>query len=245
MISKDGTIKQKYSVLIPNRESYTLCLSSQIGCPVGCIFCLSGTSFERNLTKEEIIEQYKSSSHKPSRLVFMGMGEPLLNYGSVKDAILHFNKTHLISRKKILLSTVGLPLLHEILENKPPFMLAISLHASNDKLRKKLIPNTIPIKEIVELSNKFSKMEKFGTMIEYILVKELNDQDSHLEELLSLPWEKNTFFNLIELNETNNLDKSTRINYWKEKIINSGFKCFIRNSTGADIMASCGLVRPY
>ncbi len=250
--SKDGTIKITFneysSVIIPTiNNKHSVCVSCQIGCPIGCKFCFSGkTKFKRNLSSEEIIDQVEAAnkiiSKNPDSVVFMGMGEPSLNLKNVLEAASEINTKFNVSRNKITISTSGLQNLNTLLNI--PFNIAISLHSPFDKIRKQLIPGATSVRKIVNFSNKYlkNKNNKKYIMIEYALIKDLNDSNKDLKKLLSLKWPKKTIFNLIEFNSLNGFEKSEKILEFKQKIIQAGYKCFIRMSRGKDIKAACGML---
>jgi 23S rRNA (adenine2503-C2)-methyltransferase len=239
--------KEGYScVIIPSKNNkITLCLSSQIGCPIGCTFCHT-KQFIRNLTYNELINQIETSkkiieNKKITSIVFMGMGEPMLNLENVIKTINYANKILNISYKHITLSTIGINL--EKLKHKK-FNIAISLHNPFEEQRKKIIPNSIKITSILEHVKELSNQNKNGVMISYTLIKSLNDSKKHLDKLLSYDWPKNTNFNIIEFNNKNNLEKSekSKLELFKNEIIKKGYKCFIREKRGYDISAACGML---
>jgi 23S rRNA (adenine2503-C2)-methyltransferase len=245
--SEDGTIKLTFpegysAVIIPHKDDkIAVCVSCQIGCPVGCTFCYTAKiGFKRNLTAEEIlvqIEEARKIKPKINSIIFMGMGEPMTNFSEVSKAIEFIHEKYSISYKKITLSTMGINL--EKLKDVK-YRIAISLHSPFDEERKALIPAARFIQEIVDYSQSIT--DKDGVMIAYTLIKDVNDTDRHLEKLLSLDWNKNTYFNLIEFNDINDLKRSERIMLWRKAIMDKGFKCFTRQSRGADIGAACGML---
>lgn len=263
--SKDGTIKITFSqghstVLIPSKKNqYTLCLSSQIGCPMKCKFCLSGKiNFQRNLTieelKEQINEAIKSTPTKTfsfSSIVFMGMGEPLLNLDNVLKLCEWLNEEHHFSFAKITISTSGIiPKMKEIIDYKYPIQLALSLHSTRQKVRDKIMPGLkqFPIKDLIDICHKYNKKYKQKIMIEYIMIKNLTDTKEDLQNLINYKLAKYTNFNLIPLNtspSTKHLTPSTaeRLEEFKSKLRLKNYKCFIRTSTGQDIEAACGMLK--
>ncbi len=251
--STDGTIKLKFkgysAVIIPTiRNKFCICLSCQIGCPVGCLFCLSGkTKFQRNLTKEEIFKQFETAREmikkNPTSVVFMGMGEPSLNIKNVLAAADEIHTQYNLPYKKITISTVGLDNIDTL--SKIKFNLAISLHSAFNEKRKQISPLTCSVERVVENSKRYVlKHKKNYIMIEYAMIKGFNDSQEDLKQLLSLDWPKKTIFNLIEFNESGAMKKTQmpEIQEFKLKILKEGYKCFIRNSRGNDINASCGLL---
>lgn len=260
--SSDGTIKIKFpeghsTVLIPSKENqYTLCLSSQIGCPMGCKFCLSGkVPFQRNLTTNEIknqineaIELTNTKTFCFSSVVFMGMGEPLLNLKNVITTSEWLNEKHNFSYAKITISTSGIiPKMKEVINYKFPIQLALSLHSTKQETRNKLMPNLkqYPIKDLIEICHEYNKKYHQKIMIEYLMIKDLTDTKKDLQNLIDYKFTKHTNFNLIPLNSTNNWDPSQKetIEHFKKELREAGYKCFIRTSTGQDIKAACGMLK--
>ena len=253
--SKDGIIKilfpEGYSaVIIPSKESkFAVCVSCQIGCPVGCTFCKSGKiKFKRNLTEKEMFNQVKIASEvikkNPSSVIFMGMGEPTLNLENVLKAGEKIHDEFKLSQNRITISTSCLDNLNSLVKCK--FNLALSLHSPFNKVRKKIMPAGCSVRKIVKFANKYiSKANnKKYIMIEYSLMKGINDSDKDLKKLASLKWPKRTLFNLLEFNEVDNLKASdfSQLEKLKETLIAKGWKCFIRLSRGKDIGASCGML---
>jgi 23S rRNA (adenine2503-C2)-methyltransferase len=251
--SLDGTIKIKFNgysaIIIPTiNNKFCICLSCQIGCAIACSFCSSGKSkFIRNLSQEEILNQIlcakKIIGQNPSSVVFMGVGEPSLNLINVLGSAEIIHQNYNLPYKKITISTVGLSNLESLKNIK--FNLAISLHSPIEKRRKKITPLACSISKILKVSNHYTSINKKNyIMIEYTLINGFNDSSKDIDTLLSLNWPKRTLFNLIEFNETNNFKKTPmeEIRKHKLKILSRGYKCFIRNSRGNDIGASCGML---
>lgn len=251
--SLDGTIKLNFegysSVIIPSiNNKFCVCLSCQIGCPINCNFCLSGKQgFKKNLTKQEILEQLKKAKDvlgkTPTSVVFMGSGEPSLNLKNVLAAAEDIHSNYDIPYKKITISTIGLDNI-DIL-SKIKFNLAISLHSTFNEKRKQISPLTCSVERVVEIAKKYvSRHRKNYTMIEYSLIQGFNDSNEDLNNLLSFDWPKKTIFNLIEFNETNEMKKVSieKMQEFKLKILERGYKCFIRRSMGKDISAACGML---
>ncbi|MFO7711074.1 MAG: radical SAM protein [Candidatus Woesearchaeota archaeon] len=233
-ISADGTIRLDFegysAVVIPTKNGkISVCLSCQVGCPVGCSFCRSG-SFVRNLTADEILEQFDAccAHGKPTSVVFMGSGEPLLNFDAVSEAIREID----VPLRRITVSTCGVNLekLRDVSYN-----VAISLHSPFDEVRKKLVPMG-SVKEIVEFS------QKRGVMIEYCMIRGITDRESDIRELMRLDFGPETNFNLIRLNDSNGYTGS-ECQEFKDQLIKK-YKCFIRYSRGTDIEAACGMLTP-
>lgn len=246
--SEDGTSKVEFaegysSVIIPSKNGkHTICLSSQIGCPLQCSFCRTG-QFKRDLAVEEMIRQVRACSRiikdKPSSIVFMGSGEPMLNFDDVSDSIVEINKRFGIPYDRITLSTCGidLSLLLDV-----PYNIAISLHTPFEAVRRRLMPRAAPIEDVLLFAEEYSYNRKHGVMIEYLLIKDINDSNSDIDALLSLDWPSNVNFNIIEFNEHKGFKRSDRLVHFKEALRQAGYKCFIRQSRGRDIGAACGML---
>ena len=250
--SFDGTkrlyFKEGYSsVIIPTaNEKYAVCVSCQIGCPIGCKFCYSGkTKLKRNLTSEEIVNQVKKAAfvmgRKPYSVVFMGMGEPLMNLEEVLLSAEEIHNFFSVAYKRITISTSAQKNIDKLLNMR--FNVSISLHSPFHKKRKNLIPSTLSVKKIVEFSRKYCRLnKKRELMIEYALIKGVNDSEKDLKKLLSFNWPKKTNFNFIEFNNFGKYKKSEKLTEFKNAAIKAGFKSFIRYSRGADIKAACGML---
>ena len=265
--SNDGTIKYSLKlhdsklvegVLIPSKKRLTACISSQVGCSLSCTFCATGTlKLERNLNYAEIYDQIFILNEeallnfgKPlSNIVYMGMGEPLLNYENLLKSIeLVSSKNGLsMSPKRITVSTAGIAkMIKKLADDEVRFNLAISLHSSDDKKREEIMPinKSINLEELKESIKYF--FEKTGTRItyEYILLKDINDSLDDAHELVKFCKSTPCKVNLIEYNSVDNIpfqkasnNKTIKfINFLNEKnvIVN------LRRSKGKDINAACG-----
>lgn len=256
LTSRDGTIRIDFSkgyssVIIPAiGDKYTVCVSSQIGCPIKCKFCHTAKfGFSRNLSSEEILNQVSVAvsiikKDRPHSVVFMGMGEPSLNLSEVLRAIELIHDQFSVSYKRITVSTSAFDNISSFLGRK--FNVAISLHSPFDSVRKELIsPKTISLRKILNFSKKYSnESRKKYIMIEYAFISGVNDREKDLKKLLTLKWPKKTLFNLLEFNDIGNFhaSKLERIQHFKLKLIEKGYKCFIRMSRGKDIGAACGML---
>ena len=249
------------TVGIPSEERLTVCLSSQVGCPMACRFCATGKGgLERSLLLHEIVDQVLSVKEamirRPTHIVFMGMGEPLLNIDAVLEAIDCINKDLGIGQRRITLSTVGvvnvLPQLSELAIKKlgrAQFTLAVSLHAPNQELREKLIP-TAKIYHIDDLlSDCKNYIKDTGRRItfEYILLGGLNDSPEHANELASRVGGFQTHINLIPYNPIDQEDfkrpDKSRVNSFKSILEGRGLAVSVRMSRGLDKKAACGQLR--
>jgi len=237
----------------------TVCVSSQVGCALGCLFCATGKmGFKRNLTIMEIVEQViffarlvKKSGKQISNVVFMGMGDPFLNYDNVILAAKTLNdqKGLNIGARHISISTVGIPGGIEKLIDEPlQVNLAISLHASNDRLRSKIIPATdrYPVEEIIKSVLRYTRNTNRRVMFEYIMIDGVNDSDSDAKELAALIKNhlslKLAFVNLIRYNPTGNFTPSSekRTKAFKDMLQKELVETTERYRFGTEIKAACG-----
>jgi 23S rRNA (adenine2503-C2)-methyltransferase len=265
--SNDGTIKYSLKlydnklvegVLIPSKKRLTACVSSQVGCSLSCTFCATGTlKLERNLNYAEIYDQIFILNEeallnfgKPlSNIVYMGMGEPLLNYENLLKSIeLVSSKIGLsMSPKRITVSTAGIAkMIKKLADDDVRFNLAISLHTSDDKKREEIMPinKSINLEELKESIKYF--FEKTGTRItyEYILFKDINDSLDDAHELVKFCKSTPCKVNLIEYNSVDNIPFQKASNNKTEKFINflneKNVIVNLRRSKGKDINAACG-----
>lgn len=245
------------SVLISQKNNrFTVCLSSQVGCPMECKFCASGEyGFKRNLNKYEIIEQFlfwarylKKTKQKISNLVFMGSGEPLLNYENIISSIKILNDKEAFNfgARRISISTIGLASEIRRLAKEPyQFNLAISLQAPNDELRKDLMPKAVKmnsIKEILKAVDYYIEKSNRRVMFEYVMIKNVNDSLDLINDLALIMRKPLYLLNLIPYNNTKNYTSSSveTIEKFKDSLISKGVKVSLRQSFGSDISAACG-----
>lgn len=264
--SKDGTIKYLFDVLDGNaietvlmsyHHGYSLCVSSQIGCKMGCKFCAStGINFIRNLTSGEIVEQIlaveQDEDIRISNIVFMGIGEPLDNYDNVVNAIHIINnqKGLSIGARHISISTSGLvPKIYQLAEENIQCTLSISLHASNNEKRSSMMPvnNSYPIEELMQACKDYIKKTNRRISFEYALAKDNNDNLDDAKELIKLLKGMLCHVNLIPINKIENgqFDKSSNENIMKFRdfLNDHGIVATIRRELGSDIDAACGQLR--
>ena len=264
--SKDGTIKYLFDVLDGNaietvlmsyHHGYSLCVSSQIGCKMGCKFCAStGKNFIRNLTSGEIVEQIlaveQDENIRISNIVFMGIGEPLDNYDNVVNAIRIINnqKGLSIGARHISISTSGLvPKIYKLAEENIQCTLSISLHASNNEKRSSMMPvnNRYPIEELMQACKDYIKKTNRRISFEYALAKDNNDNLDDAKELIKLLKGMLCHVNLIPINKIENgqFDKSSNENIMKFRdfLNDHGIVATIRRELGSDIDAACGQLR--
>lgn len=267
--SNDGTRKlllgwsdgaSAETVMIPDADRRTACVSSQVGCPVGCKFCASGINgVKGNLTAGQIVEQVFSlnSILKPenvriTNLVFMGMGEPLANYANVITAIhiLHDPECFNLGARRITISTVGMPAkMRELAGEELPINLAISLHAPNEPLRKQLIPwaEHFALDDILDAARYYFDRTGREITLEYILLAGVNDRPEHARELVKLCRSLRANVNLIRYNEVEGLPygrpKGDDVVRFQEILRGGDVNAHVRKSRGRDIDAACGQLR--
>lgn len=264
--SKDGTIKYLFDVLDGNaietvlmsyHHGYSICVSSQIGCKMGCKFCAStGINFIRNLTSGEIAEQIlaveQDANVRISNVVFMGIGEPLDNYENVINAIHIINnpKGLNIGARHISISTSGLvPKIYQLAKEKIPCTLSISLHATNNEKRSSMMPvnNAYPIEELIQACKDYIKETNRRISFEYALAKDNNDNLNDAKELVKLLKGMLCHVNLIPINKIENgtFTKSSNENIMKFRdfLNDHGIVATIRRELGSDIDAACGQLR--
>jgi len=255
----DGEIIE--TVGIPTDKRLTVCVSSQIGCPMGCRFCATGKGgLSRSLDVNEIVDQVisvrETMNRRPTHVVFMGMGEPLLNIRNVLDSIECLTKDIGIGQRKITVSTVGIPdtlpdlakLAQERL-GRVKFTLAVSLHAPNQDLRKSIIPSAsaYPITSLLKDCKRYVELTGRRVSFEYILLGGLNDKDIHAEQLANLVRGFQSHVNLIAYNPITEEDfkrpSQSRLNSFRELLENKGVAVSVRASRGRDKDAACGQLR--
>lgn len=270
--SVDGTIKWAMdigngqlveTVFIPEESRNTLCISTQVGCPVKCSFCRTGASgFNRNLSVSEIIGQVyraatvvgfsENNSQKPiSNIVMMGMGEPLLNVTAVIKVveILLSDYAFALSKRRVTISTSGIsPILNKI-AGQVDVALALSLHAPNDKLRDVLVPinqkyNIASVLDAVRNYISKSNANCGRVTIEYVLLDHVNDSTDDAQELATLLKDLPCKINLIPFNPHGESDykrpSNSRIDRFYKVLFDKGFTVITRTTRGDDIAAACG-----
>lgn len=268
-VSEDGTRKWLLdvgagnaieTVFIPESGRGTLCISTQAGCTVNCSFCSTGhQGFNRNLTTAEIIGQLwwanralgatAKGERVISNVVLMGMGEPLLNYDNVVQALRLMLDDHAygLSRRRVTLSTSGVVPMIDRLGTDCPVALAVSLHASNDALRDVLVPlnRKYPLGELLAACRRYlAYAPRDFITFEYVMLDGVNDSDEHARELLALVRDLPCKFNLIPFNPFpgSELKRSpaTRIRSFAQILIDAGIVTTTRKTRGDDIDAACG-----
>ena len=233
----------------------TVCVSSQVGCPLGCMFCATGKmGFKRNLEALEIVEQVlffarylKKLREKVTNVVFMGMEEPFLNYDNVLEAIRILNEkdSFCLGARHFSISTVGIiEGIKKLAKEKLQVNLAISLHAPDNDLRSKIMPinKKYSIEKILTAVDEYIKITRRKVMFEYIMIDNLNDSPSEAKELAKLMKKPLYFVNLISYNPTGIFHASSgdKIKKFKEVLEKAGIPVTQRYRFGKDIKAACG-----
>ena len=264
--SKDGTIKYLFDVLDENaietvlmsyHHGYSICVSSQIGCKMGCKFCAStGIKFIRSLTSGEIVEQIlaveRDNGIRISNVVFMGIGEPLDNYDNIVNAIRIINnqKGINIGARHISISTSGLvPKIYQLAEENIQCTLSISLHATTDEKRSSMMPinNKYNIEELLQACKDYIKQTNRRISFEYALAKDNNDNIEDAKRLIKLLKGMLCHVNLIPINKIENgqFTKSSNENIikFRDYLNEHGIVATVRRELGSDIDAACGQLR--
>lgn len=236
-------------VILKDKDRNTLCLSSQIGCPMGCKFCATGkVGFSRNLSDNEMLWEFllslKLFKHIDN-IVIMGMGEPFLNFSNIGKFIksLVNNKIKPFSARRITISTSGIKgFANKMNSLNIPVKLSISLHSPFDNIRKELMPNSLNISDLLIECDKYIKMIDKRITFEYILIDGITDTEESILELIKIAKKYSAFINLISYNEVEGIDyKSSK----KEKLImsildNANIKYSFRYKRGKKIKGACG-----
>lgn len=240
-------------VLLPYKDRVSCCISSQVGCPMGCTFCATGLGgFDRNLTAGEIVGQYlelqRLSERRVSHVVFMGMGEPLLNLKNVLKALQILHDEIGLSYRHITISTVGLvPQIKELGTHKLPIHLALSLHSPFDNVRDRLMPvnQKWPVREVVKTMRDYQNATGRKVTFEYLLISEVNDTEDQAEALIPLLKGMPNVVNLIPFNwvDTGNgysRPSKERVRAFRRVLEGAGMNVTERQERGHDIAAACG-----
>ncbi len=247
-------------VLLRDGPRRSICVSSQVGCAMGCVFCASGLDgVERNLTRGEILEQMLKLQHlleadeRLSHIVMMGMGEPLANLPRVLAALSVAKDSEFglgISPRRITISTVGLPpAIDKLAAADAPYHLAISLHAPNDGLRNRLVPvnQTIGIQAILDAADRYFAKTKRRLTFEYVLLGGLNDSIQCARELVQLLRHRTAMLNVIPYNPVPGLPYQTptpsAVLQFRRTLLDGGVNAMFRQRKGDEIQAACGQLR--
>ncbi|EHJ48531.1 radical SAM enzyme, Cfr family [Solidesulfovibrio carbinoliphilus subsp. oakridgensis] len=268
--SADGTVKFLLTlgdgesvecVLIPEKDHYTACLSTQVGCAMGCAFCATGMmGFRRNMTPGEMLGQVlvarqylleKGVALALRNLVFMGMGEPLLNYDNLVKTLeaLHHPQGFDISGRRITVSTAGVARHLLDLGRTGLCSLAVSLHAPTQALREKIMPGAakLPLGELIEILRQYPMKPRERLTFEYLMLDGVNDSLEDARELVRLLSRVKAKVNLIVFNATPGLPyqppPAERVFAFQEALKAKGLTATVRKSKGADIAAACGQLR--
>jgi len=272
LVSKDGTTKYLFSltdnnviegVLMKYKFGNTLCVSTQVGCAMGCVFCASTMEgLVRNLTSGEILGQViqvnKSldsglgEKRKVTNIVLMGSGEPLANYKNVTnflDLVMDENGLN-VSSRNISLSTCGVvDKIEQLAKDGYKVTLSLSLHAPTDEIRKKImrIANTYTLKQVIDACKYYYEKTKRRMIFEYILINDINSSKECAKQLADLVKGLNVHINLIPLNEVNGLKLKTvsknQVNIFQNELLNYGISATVRRTLGDDIEGACGQLR--
>jgi 23S rRNA (adenine2503-C2)-methyltransferase len=261
--SADGTRKYLWrlhdgeaieTVLIPSGTRRTLCISSQAGCALGCTFCATGRmGFRRNLSAFEVTGQVREvvlrrPADKPTNIVFMGMGEPLLNWPAVDTTLTILNSPEGfgIGARHITVSTVGiLPGMAEFARRPEQFRLAISLHAPTEAQRIGIMPieKKYDLESVLKAAEAFKKRITF----EYVMIAGVNDSDADADQLARLARRMGALVNILPLHPGGAPDLTpttgSRIRIFADRLRNQGIEAVVRRSRGLDINAACGQLR--
>jgi len=263
--SKDKTRKflfsledkqQIESVLIPDEDRFTLCISSQVGCAMGCLFCQTARcGLVRNLKSYEIVDQIIAVNRiinpaKVTNIVLMGMGEPLANFDEVVDALWIIVEFLGISKRKITLSTAGIvPNIFLLPQKAPEINLAISLNATTDEVRNEIMPvnKRYPIKSLIDACKKYPLQPGRRITFEYVMINGKNDSHEDAYRLVKLLSGIRCKVNLIPTNPYPGCElkrsPDEKIIAFQKILLKNNLRAFIRESRGQDILAACGQLR--
>jgi 23S rRNA (adenine2503-C2)-methyltransferase len=271
--SKDGTQKFLFeledketieSVLIPDKDRLTLCISSQVGCAMGCSFCMTGSmGLRRNLRAFEIVDQVIAVQRiisgridqvkkKISNIVLMGMGEPLHNFSEVIEALWRMTNLLGISKRRITLSTAGIPQkILDLAKKGPAVNLAVSLNAATDEVRNEIMPinKRYPIRELMNACRGYPLEPRRRITFEYVMLNGINDSLRDARQLVSLLHGIRSKINLIPFNPASHSKTGfsrppdNKVLAFQKVLLDSGITAMIRKSMGSDISAACGQLK--
>ena len=267
-VSQDGTAKHLWrlhdgelieSVLIPVRDRLTLCISSQAGCAMACTFCATGWSgYRRNLTPAEIVAQFRGARRwareqkrgPVTNIVYMGMGEPLMNRKAVMRSLTLLNRAYSFGARRITISTVGVvPGILELAERPEQFRLAVSLHAPNHELREQIVPieKKYPLPELLDALRKFEAAGGRRITFEYVMIDGVTDKIELASQLANIVVEFGAHVNLIPYNPIPGPDwrpsHRDQIERFMAMLEARGVRTSVRGPRGRDIAAACGQLR--
>jgi len=246
-------------VLLRDDDRRTVCISTQVGCAMGCVFCASGLDgVDLNLTTGEIVEQMLllqrllPRDERLSNIVVMGMGEPLANLDNLLPALNESSADYGlgIGHRRITISTVGLPKqLHRLCELNTRYHLAVSLHAPNDLLRNQIVPvnKNIGLAEIIAAADRYLEVSNRRLTFEYVLLAGVNDKPEHARQLAALIRGRTAFLNIIPYNPVEGLPyqtpSSSAVHKFRDILLDAGINVKFRQRKGDDINAACGQLR--
>jgi 23S rRNA (adenine2503-C2)-methyltransferase len=246
-------------VLLRDEERRSICISTQVGCAMGCVFCASGLDgVDRNLTTGEIVEQLLRlqrllpPDERLSHIVVMGMGEPLANLDNLLPALDEASADDglAIGHRRITISTVGLPKqLDRLSDENTRYNLAVSLHAPNDELRTRIVPvnKNIGLAEVIAAADRYFDVSGRRLTFEYVLLAGLNDQPQHAHQLVDLLGGRTALLNVIPYNPVAGLPYQTpsgnAVNRFRDILLAGGLNVKFRQRKGDDINAACGQLR--
>ncbi len=255
-LSDGGRIE---SVLLQDQQRRSICISSQVGCAMGCVFCASGLlGVDRNLTTGEIVEQVLQlqrllpAEERLSHIVVMGMGEPLANLDQLLPALDQVARPEAlgISVRRITISTVGIPAaIQRLARHEHHYHLAVSLHAPNDELRNRLVPinQKIGLQKLLRAADEYFEVSGRRLTYEYVLLAEINDRDEHASELVQLLRGRPALLNVIPYNPVAGLPYRTPTHgallRFREVLEAGGLNVQFRQKKGDSIDAACGQLR--
>ncbi len=247
----DGQVYE--CVLLPYSDRVSCCISSQVGCPMGCKFCATGLGgFDRNLTPGEIVGQYlmlqRISPKRISHVVFMGMGEPLLNLKNVVKSLHLLHEEVGLSYRHLTVSTVGLvPQIYELAKEKLPIHLALSLHSAVDEVRDRLMPvnHKWPVAEVMKAMRDYQAATGRKITLEYLLIKGVTDTTDQAQELArvarGVPLVVNLIpFNWVDTEQGFARPEPSRIKLFRSILEQKGINVTQRTERGHEIAAACG-----
>ncbi len=260
--SEDGTVK--YLIKLKDEKTVecvdifqpdhrTACLSTQVGCNVKCPFCATGLmGFKRNLTPDEIVDQYllmqKDSEQRISQVVFMGMGEPLLNYDATLKAIHLLNKEIGVGIRHITVSTSGIiKNIEKLMNENLQITLAVSLHAADEELRNRLVPinKNNSLSDLLDLCRRYTNHTGRRITFEYVMLKDINDRKQDMDNLINRLRGVHCHINLIPHNPIYSAEKldatpMNKIREFQKGLNDAGYPTTIRVSRGSSTDAACG-----
>lgn len=267
-VSRDGTEKLLLTlrdgettecVLMREPGRITVCISTQVGCAMGCVFCASGMlGVKRNLTAGEILDQVLrldrllAADERITNVVVMGMGEPLANLDALLPALdtLRDERAFGLGARRITVSTVGLPeKMRRLADCGAPYNLAVSLHAPNDQLRTRIVPvnSNVGIAAILSAADRYFDRTGRRVTYEYVLLAEINDEPRHAAELATLLRDRHAHVNVIPMNAVDALSVTgssrERTDRFVRRLRDGGINVTVRKRKGADIDAACGQLR--